>query len=67
MTAITTTTKFQLVTLTGATLVYADGTTAGPEIGRVISTHRSKAAAERAAAAYRRAGPCGYRVMVRAV
>ena len=56
---------WELHCLTGGRLVDADLNDEGPESGGVLSRHRTRAAAEKAVAAYRRDCPLGFAVAVR--
>lgn len=60
-------TTYEVHNLTGSTLIDGDGRATGNESAGVVSRHRTREAAERAAAAYRRACPLGKPVEVREV
>ena len=57
--------RYELHCLTGGRLVDEDLNDEGPESGGVLSRHRTRAAAEAAAAAYRRDCPLAGQVQVR--
>lgn len=56
---------YELHGLTGSRLVDINGNDCGPESGGAISKHRTREAAEKAAAKYRRECPLGSEVEVR--
>lgn len=61
----TTSGKWTVETVTGSDLVDAAGRVTGPEkAGRIISTHRSREAADRAAETFRHDCPLGSEVAV---